>query len=1421
MNDSREALEKNSILECGGNRKIVITDAIGRGANCIVYNALYTDAIGAEHKVRVKECYPDYLVLTRLKNGKLSAVETENYKFQRVKESFVETYRKNTVIRNTFSLTNSTINATDIFEMNNTKYIVMAMDEGCDYTEYEDETLKELIRHIKSLALLIQKYHQNGYLHLDIKPENILILPETKEHLLLFDFDSVISEAELKKKSIYRLSFSEGYSAPEQIQGKVGKIGPCSDIYSIGAVFYYKLFGQKPDGNACTILAKYDFGKMKYVSELYNPRLYCVLKEFLKKTLSVSTMVRFNDMSQVINLLDELIILADTDQVYVLDSFTYNSSCFIGRKDEVNEIAEILENNQVVFLSGIGGIGKTEIAKYYANAYRAQYHSITFGIYEHSLVSFICNEIAVNKIMQGDEEDDTVYCRRKINVLKSILTEKDLIIVDNFDVDMDENLELLLECPCKFIFTTRKDFRDCNFKQINIGKIADRKDILKLFYSYNEKEYDVDEQKSVEDLIEFVDHHTMMVELIAKYLNNAEISPIYLMERFYEKEGITNTDQINVRQRKDKKILFESINRHLFVLFDILQFNETEKEIMSSLSLLAGIRIKKDFFCRLCNMKDIESKVEHLIKNGWIEQTDKISLHQIIQDIIYTKLKPDADSCKSIVSGMYLYVMQKKKNSAEREVTNRVFDVFMHRLDGNNIMYARLCLEYGKREQLDEARRICMNSGTKEAYDILQRICRKEINRECVCEDMFESELELESYFSQQIMKILSLLESAIKYCKLAWENMKDRIIEFTGIADEVDRALETSDLTMLCVNKNEELDLVYQRIAALYDWCGEHLEETDIPVKKKEELYVLIQKFYSDEDMFTAVYRNENFRNMEKAYYYQKKLDKIRECEEITSYNIAVTNEYGTQKIWSNDVSSQEVVEYLRSKGKYEEAIQYCSNPLNGENDDLFSIAHIYMEMGKTEAAIQSLIKLLEIDKENEKQPNVDFCYPEGICMELIKILFDQGDCLRAKKYAEELIYYKEKEIKDKDNTYVLNYILAAKYYSYKLEADLKKKDKIWLECLKIFEKLGQDRIESELFDFILEYLEKNEIRYEEIFKILDRIDLWHTENIREKILTDSIKKYENEETFTKYHILMLLKLAEIKNEYPYKFIKEGEELCAEAQRVYEQNEMNDIYLQNMIYKVNAEVIFNDNDSDYNQIKAERQKCDYMVIAKKESQGCTTEQKIKLLEEAADGYQYAEDYRNELKCRNEMVDLLLPILNKYTYSEFTSSVWNLMKRQIFINRELEDIESSTKILEKLLGLTIDYIIDNRYDKEEKWGFVWRLKDLAEEYSYLKQQSQAVECYIIAMYVLCTAEIDEKIMRLFVEHKVNWREVCSTIMEEMNFITNDYIDRIIDIKDEIMECTEDKDIYIQWPVLPEIIDEITKRYQTGEIEFKR
>lgn len=40
---------------------------------------------------------------------------------------------------------------------------------------------------------------------------------------------------------------------------------------------------------------------------------------------------------------------------------------FVGREKEVEEVHKKLSENDIVFLSGVGGIGKTELAKYYAH----------------------------------------------------------------------------------------------------------------------------------------------------------------------------------------------------------------------------------------------------------------------------------------------------------------------------------------------------------------------------------------------------------------------------------------------------------------------------------------------------------------------------------------------------------------------------------------------------------------------------------------------------------------------------------------------------------------------------------------------------------------------------------------------------------------------------------------------------------------------------------------------------------------------------------------------------------------------------------------------------------------------------------------------------------------------------------------------
>ena len=65
---------------------------------------------------------------------------------------------------------------------------------------------------------------------------------------------------------------------------------------------------------------------------------------------------------------------------------------FIGREHLLDVIGNFFESNQrILFLEGIGGIGKSEIAKHYAMKYRDRYKNIVFVTYSENLFSLVCD----------------------------------------------------------------------------------------------------------------------------------------------------------------------------------------------------------------------------------------------------------------------------------------------------------------------------------------------------------------------------------------------------------------------------------------------------------------------------------------------------------------------------------------------------------------------------------------------------------------------------------------------------------------------------------------------------------------------------------------------------------------------------------------------------------------------------------------------------------------------------------------------------------------------------------------------------------------------------------------------------------------------------------------------------------------------
>lgn len=83
--------------------------------------------------------------------------------------------------------------------------------------------------------------HENGYMHLDFKPENVLVTRNAGVRLVDFDLTQPIPE---KPKKMSKNPGTPGYMAPEQLLGE--PIGHRVDIFAFGVAAYELLTTQKP-----------------------------------------------------------------------------------------------------------------------------------------------------------------------------------------------------------------------------------------------------------------------------------------------------------------------------------------------------------------------------------------------------------------------------------------------------------------------------------------------------------------------------------------------------------------------------------------------------------------------------------------------------------------------------------------------------------------------------------------------------------------------------------------------------------------------------------------------------------------------------------------------------------------------------------------------------------------------------------------------------------------------------------------------------------------------------------------------------------------------------------------------------------------------------------------------------------------------
>lgn len=134
----------------------------------------------------------------------------------------------------------------DVFGENNTSYMVMEYIKGESLQKAVENRGRlpytEAVNYIAQIADAVDYIHKRHILHRDIKPDNIMLTASYKA--ILIDFGSA-REFEEDKTQIHTSMFTNGYAPPEQYASKSRK-GSYTDIYALGATFYFTLTGQAP-----------------------------------------------------------------------------------------------------------------------------------------------------------------------------------------------------------------------------------------------------------------------------------------------------------------------------------------------------------------------------------------------------------------------------------------------------------------------------------------------------------------------------------------------------------------------------------------------------------------------------------------------------------------------------------------------------------------------------------------------------------------------------------------------------------------------------------------------------------------------------------------------------------------------------------------------------------------------------------------------------------------------------------------------------------------------------------------------------------------------------------------------------------------------------------------------------------------------
>lgn len=358
------------------------------------------------------------------------------------------------------------------------------------------------------------------------------------------------------------------------------------------------------------------------------------------------------------------LIPPDTPKLELFHSLPSVTLGFTNRK-ELEDIDKYMHSgSRIVVITGPGGIGKTEIAKKYAELHAKEFDKICFAYYTDSIQNTIVNGLRWSKGPWDNRSfDEQLWL--KIEYLKSQKGRMLLILDDVKEIESYKYINDLLQHNIRILITTRHqqlgDYCPLPVKALEFD------DLLHLFAFHSKSSRAWMEEKKLvlrEIIINILQSHTMLTVLTAKLYHTAD----YSIEEFRDllksdrlvqaaTEKIKNFKDSD-RENAGSNTVDDVLCGHVLKLFSIADLSKDSNKIdvLRNLSILPYSGIERKLFVKWMELEN-KDVINRLIDEGWItlsveSEIKRISMHAVISDAVYIQTKPDAESCKEVLSSI-------------------------------------------------------------------------------------------------------------------------------------------------------------------------------------------------------------------------------------------------------------------------------------------------------------------------------------------------------------------------------------------------------------------------------------------------------------------------------------------------------------------------------------------------------------------------------------------------------------------------------------------------------------------------------------------------------------------------------------------------------------------------------------------------